>query len=94
MYKKFVLLLISENDGDDNMQGDVSSESDEIEDDHSQCMNENDTVLMEDRLPSQVLEAFIFLELFDKVWARTQMPAQNVLLILKEYEGSQLIHKK
>ncbi|KOB71817.1 71 kDa protein [Operophtera brumata] len=85
-----------DNDGDDNdnAQGDDSSESDEMEDDQNQCMNENCTVLAEDRLPPQVLEALISLQLFEKVWARTQVPAQNVLLILKEYEGSQLIHKK
>lgn len=40
------------------------------------------------------MEALISLEIFEKVWARTQLPAQNVLLILKEYEGSQLIYKR
>lgn len=74
------------------MQGNDSSDNEEIDDEISQCANE--TVLPEDRLPPEVLEAFVSLEIFDKVWARTQVPAQNVLLILKEYEESQMLFKK
>ncbi|KAF9421537.1 hypothetical protein HW555_002470 [Spodoptera exigua] len=77
-------------DGDD--QGNDSSESDEA--DEELCGNGDEGVLAEDKLPPEVLEAFISLEIFDKVWARTQLPAQNVMLILKEYEGSQLIYKR
>ncbi|CAH0727325.1 unnamed protein product, partial [Brenthis ino] len=77
----------------------VSSESDEA--DEEMCTSSAETqsstpeaVLSEDVLPPVILEAFISLEIYDKVWARTQMPPENVLLILKEYEGSQLIYKK
>lgn len=77
-------------DGDD--QGNDSSESDEA--DEELCENGNESVLAEDKLPPEMMEAFISLEVFDKVWARTQLPAQNVMLILKEYDGSQLIFKR
>ncbi|XP_022821496.1 HEAT repeat-containing protein 3 isoform X2 [Spodoptera litura] len=77
-------------DGDD--QGNDSSESDEA--DEELCENGDEGVLAEDKLPPEMMEAFISLEVFDKVWARTQLPAQNVMLILKEYDGSQLIYKR
>lgn len=78
-------------DGDD--QGNDSSESDEA--DEELCENGgNESVLAEDKLPPEMMEAFISLEVFDKVWARTQLPAQNVMLILKEYDASQLIYKR
>lgn len=63
-------------------------------DDVTNHLEGEQTVLVEDKLPPHVMEALISLELFDKVWARTQVPAQNVLLILKEYEGSQIIFKR
>lgn len=69
-----------------------SSESDEADEEF--CESGNETVHAEDKLPPEVMEAFISLQIFDKVWARTQLPAQNVMLILKEYEGSQLIYKR
>lgn len=56
--------------------------------------NGDGSLLAEDKLPPEILEAFISLQVFDKVWARTQLPAENVMLILKEYEGTQLIYKK
>lgn len=77
----------------------MSSESDEV--DEEMCTSSVETqsstpeaLLSEDVLPPVILEAFISLEVYEKVWARTQMPPENVLLILKEYEGSQLIYKK
>ncbi|XP_026732273.1 HEAT repeat-containing protein 3 [Trichoplusia ni] len=76
----------------DEPLGNDSSESDDGEEDI--CENGDESVLAEDKLPPEVMEALISLEVFEKVWARTQLPAQNVLLILKEYEGSQLIYKR
>ncbi|PZC79107.1 hypothetical protein B5X24_HaOG216796 [Helicoverpa armigera] len=78
-------------DGDE-LQGNDSSDSDEP--DEEILENGHETVLAEDKLPPEVMEAFISLEIFEKVWARTQLPAQNVMLILKEYEGSQLVQKR
>lgn len=75
------------------MEGPESSDSDETLDDEI-CSNGEGTLLAEDRLPPELLEALISLEIFDKVWARTQLPPENVMTILKEYEGSHLIYKK
>lgn len=77
-------------DDSGDIQVNESSESDDL--DEEIC--ENATVLAEDKLPPEIMEALISLEIFDKVWARTQLPAQNVMLILKEYDGSQLIYKR
>lgn len=52
------------------------------------------TNLVEDRIPPEVMEAIISLEIFDKIWAKTQLPAENVMSILKEYEGCKSIIKK
>lgn len=52
------------------------------------------SLLAEDKLLPAVTEALISLDIFEKVWARTQLPAENVMMILKEYEGSALLHKK
>ncbi|XP_052737736.1 HEAT repeat-containing protein 3 isoform X2 [Bicyclus anynana] len=80
-------------DADDCMEGPESSDSDEPLDEDS-CSNGEGVLLAEDRLPPELLEGLISLEIFDKVWARTQLPPENVLTILKEYEGTQLIYKK
>lgn len=75
----------SENSGE-------SSDSDELgEEDLS---NEEMTNLAEDRIPPEMMEAIISLEIFDKIWAKTQLPAENVMLVLKEYVGSKSIFKK
>ncbi|KAJ2947909.1 hypothetical protein O0L34_g9700 [Tuta absoluta] len=79
-------------DGVDSENGGESSDSDEFGDD--EIPNDNAVVAAEDKLPPDVMEALISLELFHKVWARTQLPADNVMLILKEYEGSKQIFKK
>lgn len=76
----------------DNFNGDESSDSEEGNDEIFQ--NNDESILPEDKLSPEILEAVIKLEIFDKVWARTQLPAQNVIMILKEYEGSELICKK
>ncbi|CAH4031175.1 unnamed protein product [Pieris brassicae] len=87
-----ILANICSCEDDDEMEGDESSESEEnIEDD---LITNGETLHSEDKLPPEVLEAMISLELFDKVWSRTQLPAENVLLILKEYEESLLVYKK
>lgn len=78
---------------DDSMEGPESSDSDEPLDDEI-CRNGEGILLAEDKLPPELLEALISLEIFDKVWARTQLPPENVMTILKEYEGSHLIYKK
>lgn len=80
--------VISE--GDDSIDED-SSDS-EVEEEI--CNNGDEPFLSEDKLPPEVMEAMISLDIFDKVWSRTQLPAQNVMMILKEYEGSQMIYKK
>lgn len=77
-------------DGDDNMDADDSDS--EIEEDIGN--NTDETLLSEDKLPPEFMEALISLQIFDKVWSRTQLPAQNVLMIIKEYEGSQSIYNK
>ncbi|XP_049876847.1 HEAT repeat-containing protein 3 [Pectinophora gossypiella] len=80
-------------DDSDSENGGDSSDSEEIGDDD--IPNEAGlTTPAEDRLPPEVLEALISMEIFAKVWARTQLPAENVMLILKEYHGSKSIHKK
>ncbi|CAG4978619.1 unnamed protein product [Parnassius apollo] len=84
--------ICSCDDANDQMDGPESSDSDELGDD--ECSNGEEVALAEDKLPPEILEALISLEIFDKVWARTQLPADNVMLILEEYEGSKLIHKK
>ncbi|XP_050681305.1 HEAT repeat-containing protein 3 [Leptidea sinapis] len=52
------------------------------------------TVHPEDRLPPEVLEAIISLQLFEKVWAKAQLPAVNVTMVLEEYNDSALVVKK
>ncbi|XP_026319667.1 HEAT repeat-containing protein 3 isoform X2 [Hyposmocoma kahamanoa] len=69
-----------------------SSDSDELGDED--LSNGEITNLAEDRIPPEVMEAVISLEVFDKIWAKTQLPAENVMLILKEYEGSKSVFKK
>ncbi|NP_001233145.1 71 kDa protein [Bombyx mori] len=83
--------ICSDEDGDD-INSDSSSENNEI--DEEICQNGNGTLLTEDKLPPEVLEALVNFKVFQRVWARTEMPAQNVVMILKDYEGSQLICKK
>lgn len=78
-------------DGDE-LDVNESSESDDADEELHE--NGNETIHAEDKLPPGVMEAFISLEIFDKVWARTQLPAENVMLILKEYEASQIIYKR
>lgn len=80
-------------DLNDQMEGPESSDSDEMGDEDDTSNGEG-VILAEDKLPPEILEALISLNIFEKVWACTQLPAQNVMLILKEYEGSKLIHKK
>lgn len=80
-------------DADDSLNGEESSDSEEIGDDDPLCNGES-SILAEDKLPTEVMEALITLDIFDKIWAKTQLPAENVALILKEYEGSSLIYKK
>ncbi|CAH2050454.1 unnamed protein product, partial [Iphiclides podalirius] len=80
-------------DLNDQMDLPESSDSDEQEDEDDNS-NGDGVVLAEDKLPPEILEALISLNIFEKVWGCTQLPAQNVMLILKEYEGSKLIHKK
>lgn len=72
--------------------GDSSDSDDTGEEDI--CNNVQDSNFAEDKLPAQVIEALVSLEIFEKVWAKTQLPAENVMLIMKEYDGSQFIHKK
>lgn len=78
-------------DADDLLDSN-SSESDDADEEIFE--NGDETIHAEDKLATEVMEAFESLEIFGKVWARTQLPANNVVLILKEYEGSQLIYKK
>lgn len=88
---EIVANICSCEDGDESLSND-SSESDEAEED--MCLNADETILAEDKLPPNVIEAFNKLEIFDKVWARTQLPAQNVLIILKEYENTKIIYNR
>ncbi|XP_068626459.1 HEAT repeat-containing protein 3 [Battus philenor] len=85
--------ICSCDDSNDQMEGPESSDSDEIGDDDD-CSNGEGVVLTEDKLPLQILEAFESLNIFQKVWSCTQLPAENVMLILQQYDGSKLIHKK
>ncbi|XP_063822156.1 HEAT repeat-containing protein 3 [Ostrinia nubilalis] len=87
---EIVANLCSCEEGDENIDEDDSDS--EIEEEI--CTNTDEPLLSEDKLPPEVMEAMISLEIFDKVWSRTQLPAQNVMMILQEYEGSQLIYKK
>lgn len=56
--------------------------------------NKEESMPSEDILPSIILEAFISYDMFEKVWARCQMLSENVLLTLKEYEGTKVVYKK
>ncbi|KAL0851138.1 hypothetical protein ABMA28_007003 [Loxostege sticticalis] len=87
---EIVANLCSCEEGDENIEEDSSD--DEV--DEEICNNGDEPIHSEDKLPPEVMEAMISLEIFDKVWSRTQLPAQNVMMILKEYEGSQMIYKK
>ncbi|XP_038207905.1 HEAT repeat-containing protein 3 isoform X2 [Zerene cesonia] len=80
-------------DDDDDIDEMESSESEETAEDEM-CTNGEGVVHAEDKLPPEVMEAMISLDIFDKVWSRTQLPAENVMMILKEYEESQLVPKK
>ncbi|XP_026758786.1 HEAT repeat-containing protein 3 [Galleria mellonella] len=79
-------------DSDDSLNGGDSSDSEELEGD--MIDNGEESLLVEDKLPPEIMEAFVSLKIFEKISARAQLPAQNVMLILKEYEGSQLVYKK
>ncbi|XP_030040343.2 HEAT repeat-containing protein 3 [Manduca sexta] len=83
--------ICSNDDGDENNSNE-SSESEEA--DEELIQGEEESIHVEDMLPTNLLEALINLEIFDKVWARSQLPAHNVMMILKEYEGTQLLCKK
>ncbi|KAJ8735590.1 hypothetical protein PYW07_007210 [Mythimna separata] len=83
--------ICSSEDADDK---ESSNSSDNDDADEELLENGVETHLAEDNLVTEVMEAFISLEMFDKVWGKTQLPASNVMLILKEYEASQLIHKR
>ncbi|CAG9117502.1 unnamed protein product [Plutella xylostella] len=86
--------LCSCDDGEDS-DAEESSDGDEMEDEEACNGSANETSLLaEDKLLPAVTEALISLDIFEKVWARTQLPAENVMMILKEYEGSALLHKK
>ncbi|XP_050346672.1 HEAT repeat-containing protein 3 [Nymphalis io] len=74
-------------------EGPDSSESDEeTADDISS--NGEESFLNEDVIPTIILEALISIDILNKVWTRTQLPPENVLMILSEYEETQSIHKK
>ncbi|KAI8438557.1 hypothetical protein MSG28_011021, partial [Choristoneura fumiferana] len=86
-------ILDAQQNADDSLDGEESSDSEEMGDDEPPCNGES-SILAEDKLPTEVLEALITLDIFDKIWTKTQLPAENVAMILKEYEGSSLIYKK
>ncbi|XP_045501868.1 HEAT repeat-containing protein 3 [Colias croceus] len=86
--------ICSCDDDDDDVDEMESSESEETAEDEMACTNGEGIVHAEDKLPPEVMEAMISLDMFDKVWSRTQLPAENVMLILKEYEESQLVPRK
>lgn len=90
---EIVANICSSEDAEDSVDGGESSDSEDLPDDD---LNDNgdETMLPEDKLPTEILEALVSLEIFDKVWAKTQLPAENVLMILKDYEGSELLCKK
>ncbi|XP_063395183.1 HEAT repeat-containing protein 3 [Cydia fagiglandana] len=90
---EIVANICSSEDAEDSVDGGDSSDSEDLPDDDLNC-NGDETMLPEDKLPIEILEALVSLEIFDKVWAKTQLPAENVLMILKEYEGSALLYKK
>ncbi|XP_073957110.1 HEAT repeat-containing protein 3 isoform X2 [Choristoneura fumiferana] len=90
---EIVANICSCEDADDSLDGEESSDSEEMGDDEPPCNGES-SILAEDKLPTEVLEALITLDIFDKIWTKTQLPAENVAMILKEYEGSSLIYKK
>jgi hypothetical protein len=77
-------------DGEEN----VNDDSSDSEIDEEVFDNNDEAILSEDKLSIEVMEALVSLEIFTKVWARTQLPAQNVMMILKENEGSNLLYKK
>ncbi|CAK1540045.1 unnamed protein product [Leptosia nina] len=87
-----ILANICSCDDDEESEGDLSSDSEENGDEEL-CTN-GDSVHAEDKLPPEVLEAMISLGVFEKVWLKTSLPAENVMLILKEYEETLLIFKK
>lgn len=84
-------------DGDDSIED--SSDSEDMGDEDlcngkSKDVEDSECMMPEDNLPPEVIEAMVSLKIFEKVWSKTQLPAENVMLILKEYEGSQSICKK
>ncbi|XP_061708922.1 HEAT repeat-containing protein 3 [Cydia pomonella] len=90
---EIVANICSSEDAEDSVDGGESSDSEDLPDDDLNG-NGDETMLPEDKLPTEILEALVSLEIFDKVWAKTQLPAENVLMILKDYEGSELLCKK
>ncbi|KAL4712761.1 hypothetical protein ACJJTC_008058 [Scirpophaga incertulas] len=73
---------------------DVVNDESDNEDDEEFSDNGTESMVSEDKLSPEVLEAFVSLDIFAKVWARTQLPAQNVMMILKEFENSYFIFTK
>ncbi|XP_045448424.1 HEAT repeat-containing protein 3 [Melitaea cinxia] len=75
-----------------------SSDSEETGNDdranEDMCSNGEEVFRPEDRLSPVVMEALNSLKIFDKVWARTQLPPVNVVMILQEYEGTKSIIRK
>lgn len=91
---EIVANLCSCTDNDESM--DDSSDSEDMAEEEICNGNSelNGSLLAEDKLPPEIIEGIVSMGIFDKVWAKTQLPADNVMLILKEFDGSQSIYKK
>lgn len=91
---EIVANLCSCTDSDESM--DDSSDSEDMAEEEICNGNSelNGSLLAEDKLPPEIIEGIVSMGIFDKVWAKTQLPADNVMLILKEFDGSQSIYKK
>ncbi|XP_041975497.1 HEAT repeat-containing protein 3 [Aricia agestis] len=90
---EIVANLCSSEESDDTVDME-SSDSEEMQDDEVLSNGDSGSLLPEDKLSPHVLEAFVSMDVFSKIWSKTQLPAENVMLIFSEYEGSQLIYKK
>ncbi|GBP75301.1 HEAT repeat-containing protein 3 [Eumeta japonica] len=73
--------LCSCGDDDELIDSEDSSDTEDMGVDEICNGSDNtESLLVEDKLPSDVLEAVISLDMFNKVWAKAQLPAENVML--------------
>ncbi|KAJ9594173.1 hypothetical protein L9F63_014402 [Diploptera punctata] len=89
--------ICSCDDGDDDTMDQESSSSDDILSDTGVGDEEHNVSVVEKfplSVPSEVHEAIVSGQLVKRIWAKTEMPAENVCQILREHPNGKHIMKK